>query len=251
MTQPAASRNVFDDLEAEDERLEAILASLDEGSWASPSAASGWSIVDVVLHLAQTDEAVIQTVAGTGAPGAWTTTGAATLDEMVDRAVRAEPAPAEVVFDRWSAARRAALAALRGADPARALPWVAAPIAPRTLATTRLAEHWAHGLDITGPLGVSFPDTDRLRHVAWLGHRSLPYALSLVGEAPHVVFCELSGPGGATWTFGPSDADSAIRGPAGEFCRVGAQRLSPDASNLKSEGPHGAVALRALRNYAA
>jgi len=248
--QEAASRNVFDDLEAEDERLEAILASLDEGSWVSPSAAPGWSIVDVVLHLAQTDEAVIQAVAGTTAPEPWASTTAATLDEMMDRAVRAESAPADVVFDRWKEARRTALAALRQADPAQAVAWVAAPIAPRTLATTRLAEHWAHGLDITGPLGVSFPDTDRLRHVAWLGHRSLPYALSLLGEPSHAVFCELSGPGGDTWMFGPSDADSAIRGPGGEFCRVGAQRLTPEASNLKTEGPHGAVALRALRNYA-
>ena len=47
------------------------------------------------------------------------------------------------------------------------------PIRPATLATTRLAEHWAHGLDITVPLGISFPDTGRLRHVAWLAHRSL------------------------------------------------------------------------------
>jgi hypothetical protein len=34
---------------------------------------------------------------------------------------------------------------------------------PATLATTRLAEHWAHGLDITRPLGIAFPDTARLR----------------------------------------------------------------------------------------
>ena len=251
MTQPASSRDVFDDLEAEDERLEAIFASLDDDSWASPSDAPGWSIVDVVLHLAQTDEAVVQAVAGTAARELWASPGAATLDAVMDRAVRAQSAPAHVVFDRWREARRAAAVALRQADPARAVAWVAAPIAPRTLATTRLAEHWAHGLDITGPLSVSFPDTDRLRHVAWLGHRSLPYALSLVGEAPHAVFCELSGPGGDTWTFGPLDADSAIRGSAGEFCRVGAQRLTPGASNLKTEGPHGAIALRALRNYAA
>ena len=248
--QPAASRDVFDDLEAEDERLEAVLASLSEVSWASPSAATGWSTVDVVLHLAQTDEAVVQTVAGSTAPELWASPRAATLDKVMDRAVRSQSAPANVVFDRWKKARRAASMALRKADPARAIPWVAAPIRPRTLATTRLAEHWAHGLDIAGPLGASFPDTDRLFHVAWLGHRSLPYALSLLGEPSHAVFCELSGPGGDTWMFGPSDADSAIRGPGGEFCRVGAQRLTPEASNLKTEGPHGAVALRALRNYA-
>ena len=32
------------------------------------------------------------------------------------------------------------------------------PVKPATLATTRLAEHWAHGLDITVPLGIKFPE---------------------------------------------------------------------------------------------
>ena len=111
--QEAASRNVFDDLEAEDERLEAILASLDEGSWVSPSAAPGWSIVDVVLHLAQTDEAVIQAVAGTTAPEPWASTTAATLDEIIaeldattapERAGRAMDRETEDAFERLRAA---------------------------------------------------------------------------------------------------------------------------------------------------
>ena len=123
---------------------------------------------------------------------------------------------------------------------------------PATLATTRLAEHWAHGLDITAPLGVDFPDTDRLRHIAWLGHRTLPYAFRLAGEDPRPVYVELTAPGGdGVWCFGPSDAPSTIRGDAGAFCRVGAQRLRPDDSGLVCGGPHGRAALGVLRNYAA
>ena len=96
-----------------------------------------------------------------------------------------------------------------------------------------------------------FPDTDRLRHVAWLAHRTLPYAWSLAGSQPHPVFCELTGPTGEVWTFGPADAPSAIRGPAGEFCRVGARRLAPEATHLTPEGPYAGAALRVLRTYAA
>jgi uncharacterized protein (TIGR03084 family) len=246
-----AASDVFDDLDAEDDRLEAILAELDLGSWESPSGAAGWTMLDVVVHLAQTDEAVVHTIAGADTTGLWGSGQAGTVDRAMDRAVRAESAPPEQVFERWRMARRAASAALRQADPAQAFSWVTNALRPRALATTRLAEHWAHGLDITGPLGVAFPDTDRLRHVAWLAHRTLPYALSLAGDESHDVYCELSGPSGDTWTFGPPDADSAIRGPAGEFCRVGAQRLTPEASHLSTEGPHGSAALRALRNYAA
>ena len=161
-----------------------------------------------------------------------------------------QSAPAAEVFARWRTARRAAVAALRAADPQQPLPWAAAPLKPATLATTRLAEHWAHGLDITEPLDIPFPDTARLRHVAWLAHGSLPYAFELAGEEPHPVFCELLAPDGSTWRYGPPDADSTITGSAGAFCRVGARRLPPDESGLVTGGPAGATALRVLRNYA-
>jgi uncharacterized protein (TIGR03084 family) len=123
---------------------------------------------------------------------------------------------------------------------------------PASLATTRLAECWTHGLDITGPLGIDFPDTDRLRNVAWLAHRTLPYAMTVTGVEPFSLFAELTAPDGTTtWRFGPEDADSSITGPAGAFCRVAAQRLAPEDSGLATRGPHGATALRVLRTYAA
>jgi uncharacterized protein (TIGR03084 family) len=142
--------------------------------------------------------------------------------------------------------------ALREADPQASLPWVTGPLKPATLATTRLAEYWAHGLDITAPLGIDFPDTDRLRHIAWLAHRTLPYALSLAGESPAAVRCSLTSPDGeTTWTFGPAEAESTISGAAGVFCRVAAQRVDPASSGLLVTGPQGAAALRAVRTYAA
>jgi len=94
-----------------------------------------------------------------------------------------------------------------------------------------------------------FTDTGRLRHVAWLAHRTLPYALSLGGEQPVAVRCELTAPDG-TWRFGPPDAELAITGPAGEFCRVAVHRLDPAETALRASGPHGARALRLLRTYA-
>jgi uncharacterized protein (TIGR03084 family) len=239
---------IFDDLVAEQDRIEAILTGLDDTAWLSPSGAAGWTIADVVLHLAQTEEAVVATATGVNAPGTWQ--AGESVDVQADRMVQAQRAAPTEVFDRWRAARRAAVAALRAADPDHRMAWAAAPLKPGTLATTRLAEHWAHGLDITDPLGIPFPDTERLRHVAWLGHASLPYAFALAGDGPHDVRCELLAPEGSTWRYGPADADSAITGSAGAFCRVGAQRLAADESGLVATGPHGPAALRILRNYA-
>jgi uncharacterized protein (TIGR03084 family) len=244
---------IFDDLVAEEDRLEAILSGLDDEAWDAQSGAVGWTVADVVLHLAQSNEVVVAVVAGDDGGNAFrgeSESKALTLDEVMDRRVRDERAPAAEVFERWKTARRAAVVALRAADPQQPLPWAAAPLKPATLATTRLAEHWAHGLDITEPLDIPFPDTARLRHVAWLAHGSLPYACAFAGEEPHPVFCELIAPDGSAWRYGPPDADSRITGSAGAFCRVGARRLSPDASGLVASGPHGATALRVLRNYA-
>jgi hypothetical protein len=121
---------IFDDLAAEQDRLEVILLGLAEAQWLTESGAAGWSVADVMLHLAQTEEAVVTTV-GAGAvasagadPGSTIATFPGsdnTVDDFADQMVRAERDLPERVFARWQKARRAALDALRGADPQRPL----------------------------------------------------------------------------------------------------------------------------------
>jgi uncharacterized protein (TIGR03084 family) len=240
--------DVLDDLRLEYERIESILASLTAAQWTTPSAAEGWTIGDTVLHLAVTEEGVATTLAD---PDASWNHRDRPLDDVIDDQVRAIEASPTEIFDRWRAARRVSLRALATADPAVSVRWAAAPLRPRTLATTRLAEHWAHALDITEPLAIDYPDTDRLRHVAWLGHATLPYAMEIAGLEVVSVHCRLSAPSGSVHEYGPSDARAAIIGGMGAFCRVGARRLSALDSGLSAAGPGAADALRVLRNYAA
>ncbi len=246
---------ILADLAAEYDRLEAMLEPLGAADWARPSAAAGWTLAHVVTHLALTEEAVVRSLrtaeggrstlgGGAGDPGP-------DLEATMAAEVTAAALDGKGAFARWQAARRASLAALAEADPNQAVPWAGPPLKPRTLATTRLAEHWAHGLDLAGGLGVDLPDTERLRHVAWLGHATLPYAFRLASLEPVPVRAELTGPAGGAWTFGPDDAPTRIAGPASDFCRVGAQRLQPGDSRLVASGPHGGDVLRLLRNWAA
>lgn len=242
---------IFDDLEAEQTALRSLVADLDEATWQQPSAAADWSIADVMLHLAQTEELVV-TALRAGNVRVNITPVVHSLDGAMDELVRSERgAPGAAVLERWDTARTAALDSLRDADPDVAVQWAAAPLRPTTLATTRLAEHWAHALDIAPVLGVGYPDTPRLRHVAWLAHRSLPYAFSLVGEAAPSTRFQLTGPAGEAWSFGPDDAECVVSGTAGELCRLGAQRLSAEQSGLTVTGPHGDRVLALVRNYAA
>jgi uncharacterized protein (TIGR03084 family) len=246
---------IFDDLEAEYARLDGIFAGLTDQEWQSPSAAAGWSVVDTVLHLAQTEEGASASLTGGGPASGRRMSpemrGALSVDDAAAAWVAAERAGTDVVYPRWRAATAATVAAARAADPARRVPWVTGTLSPATLATTRLAEHWAHALDICGPLDIPYPDTARIRHIAWLGARTLPYAFAVSGEPGGPVRAELTGPDGQEWAFGDPGAESVISGDAGAFCRVGAQRLSPADSGLTTTGPHAAAALRVLRNYAA
>src|SRR4029077_12924138 len=116
---------------------------------------------------------------------------------------------------RTSTEERAMLLALA---PDARVPWGIGMRTP-SVATARLMETWAHGLDVRHALGVPAVDTDRLAHVAWLATRALPYAFSVAGrpmpEAPLRV--ELTLPSGAAWTSGPEGAGDRISGSAGEY----------------------------------
>ncbi|HWG15788.1 MAG TPA: maleylpyruvate isomerase N-terminal domain-containing protein [Streptosporangiaceae bacterium] len=43
---------MFDDLGAEEDRLADILTALNDAQWAAPSLAAGWTVRDVMVHLA-------------------------------------------------------------------------------------------------------------------------------------------------------------------------------------------------------
>jgi uncharacterized protein (TIGR03084 family) len=122
---------------------------------------------------------------------------------------------------------------------------------PRSFATARLMETWAHGLDVHDALGTEPADTDRLAHVAWIAVNAIPYACSVAGVEPPTapIRVELTLPSGATWTSGPEDATDRITGTASEFCRVFVQRRPASGTSLVAEGDGATLAVRVARSY--
>ena len=68
-------------------------------------------------------------------------------------------APAELLAD-WRATRAQLHDALLTVDDGRKLPWFGPPMSGASMATARLMETWAHGLDVADALGVT-PARDR------------------------------------------------------------------------------------------
>ncbi len=245
---------------AETDLLAELLASLTDEQWRRPSGCAGWTVSDVVLHLAQSEESVVSAFdqGDSGVPYAPYLElvgrgGDGMVDAIMAAAVEGErPDDPAAVLERWQAANHAAVARLRAADPASRVPWVAAPLAPRTLAATRLSEHWIHGLDLREPLGVPSVDTDRLWHVARLAWRTLPYAFAAEDEEPPSVRLRLTSPSGEEWVLedGTSEPEVVVAGPAGQWCRLAARRLRPDDTDLRADGPRGARVLELARTYA-
>ena len=245
-------QDVFDALEAEQDRIEQMLDDLSGDAWQRESQCSGWTVSDVVLHLAQTEEAVAATVTG-GSFEVPAGVSGGNVDEIMDAWVAAERgAGPDVVLERWKTARRRALDALRSADPQTPVAWAAAPLKPRTLATTRLSEHWIHAQDIAEPLGLDYPDGDTLKQIARLAQRTVPYAFMRAGRAdPPSVRLELTGPTGEPWVFGDDGAQVVIRGDAGEVCRIAARRLDPaEAKTVEASGERAGDVLELIRTYA-
>jgi uncharacterized protein (TIGR03084 family) len=151
----------------------------------------------------------------------------------------------------WTRAQIAEREVLASLDPQMRVPW-GLGMRPPSFVTARLMEAWAHGLDVHAALGIEPTDTDRLRHIAWIGVKALPYACSVAGvvlpEGPLRV--ELALPSGASWAYGPDDAPDRITGPASEFCRVFVQRIPASAApGLVATGDGAALALRVARSF--
>jgi uncharacterized protein (TIGR03084 family) len=236
--------DIIRDLRAQHAELARILAALDDAGWARPSRCEGWSVADVVTHLAQSDELALASMEGTFAAGP----GVVDVDHWAAQAVDAETGrtPAEVL-GRWTEGTTALVAALHASDPRRRVQWVAGTLSCQTLAATRLAECWIHTNDI-----ADVEPTDRLCHVARLAWRTLPYASTRAGRplAGPVAF-HLIGPSGEPWTFDPDEpATTVVRGSGAELCEVAGQRRNHWTTALTGEGPDVETVLDVVRTFA-
>ena len=240
------------DLEDEQLSTQAVLRDIASEDWFRVTPAKAWDVRDTVAHLADTDEIAVDTCTGGPRPlNDFAATLASPEDVTLWGVLRGRCRSGPEVLAWWeetSAVERDTLARL---DPAMRVPW-GLGMRPNSFVTARVMEAWAHSLDVHTALGRAKPDTDRLRHVAWLGYRALPYAFGVAGRErpPGELRVELTLPSGERCELGPADAPHRITGPAGEFCRRFVHRLDlADATGLRAEGDGAVAALEVARAF--
>ena len=236
----AAVIGVVADLEAESAQLDTLVAGLDDAGWATPTPAPGWTIAHQIAHLAWTDEVAAIAATDPDRFGALLSEAASSVATYVDDAAEAgAAAPADEILAGWRAARERLADALREVPAGVKIPWFGPPMSAASMATARLMETWAHGLDVADALGVPVVPTDRIRSVAHIGVRTRDFAYIVNGRTPPAepFHYALTAPSGEIWTWGPDDASNSVRGPALDFCFLVTQRRALTDLNLELIGP--------------
>ena len=230
--------DVIHDLAAESAEVDALAADRPAADWARPTPAAGWTVAHQIAHLAWTDQAALMATTDPDAFSAHLTEALASPGSFVDRATEEfiEEPPALLV--KWRAGRSALAEALLAVPAGSKVLWYGTAMSPASMATARIMETWAHGLDVADALGAVREPTGRLRHIVHLGHRTLGFSFLANGrEVPNQpVRLELTAPDGSTWAYGPEDATNRVTGPALDFCLLVTQRRHRSDLALRAEG---------------
>ncbi len=227
---------ICDDLNAEHQSLDQLVATLDEDGWSRPTPAAGWSIRDQISHLSFFDQRAVMAMRDADEFAADTekliAAGGTAASIVAGRTMSGAQ-----MLQQWRADRATLISLARTVDPSARIPWYGPSMGARSFITARLMETWAHGQDVVDSLGATRAPTERLRHVAHIGVRARPFSYLINGRVtPEVpVHVALTAPDGSLWEWDGMAADS-VRGSASDFCLVVTQRRHLDDTALQIQG---------------
>lgn len=231
---------VIDDLQSESAALDTLVDGLTPEQWRLATPAPGWTIAHQIGHLWWTDRVALMSVTDEPAFEALAAAAQDVAETFVDDAAAEAAAlsPAELLAN-WRRTRAELHAALRAVPEGRKLQWFGPPMSGTSMATARLMETWAHGVDVADTLGAGVVASPRLKSVAHLGVRARDYAYLVNGRTPPAepFRVELTAPDGGLWTWGPEDAAQRVRGSALDFCFLVTQRRPRADLDVLAEGP--------------
>lgn len=219
--------SLVQDLAAESDILDDLVAPLDDAGWSTPTPAPGWTIAHQVGHLLWTDRVSLLAITDPDGFAKLLETAMGNPLGFVDAGADAEAqrAPADILAD-WRSTRAKLAGALIAVPQGTKLPWFGPPMSAASMASARMMETWAHSLDVFDALGAERQEGDRIKAVVNIGVRTRDFSYMVNGKAaPAQPFrYEITAPSGEVWTWGPDDAADIIRGSAVDFAELVTQR---------------------------
>jgi uncharacterized protein (TIGR03084 family) len=226
------------DLAAETADVRKLVAGLDEAGWRRPTPAIGWAIGDQISHLAYFDDAAVISATDQERFAAELMSdvdAGLTADDVMEQYRNLTGAELLIWFDE---SRLRLCDVFAGLDPAARVPWFGPPMSAASSVTARIMETWAHGQDIADALSFVREPSGRLRHVAHIGVRTLPFSYLANGlDVPaEPIRVELTSADDELWTWGPADAANRVTGPALDFCLLVVQRRHRADTAIEATG---------------
>jgi len=228
------------DLTTEGAEVDALVADLAAADWDRATPAPGWTIKHQIGHLA-----FIFRLAGMAAAepkafdqltanltGGFSAAVNAALEDYIHD-------PAEAVLERWRSERDAGIKALAAVPEDQLVPWLVRPLPPTVLACAGMMELFGHGQDVADALAVRVVRTDRIKWLTGFIVRTWDFGYQARQlTPPDVQFrFEVTAPSGATWAFGPEDAEQKITGKAADLCLLATRRRHRDDLDVSAVGP--------------
>jgi uncharacterized protein (TIGR03084 family) len=236
----AGAHAVVADLRAECEALDDLVAALPARAWRTATPAPGWTVAHQIAHLLWTDRvAVVAVTDEAGFAKVLAKAAEKPAGFVDDGAEELAVTPPTELLAQWRHERAVLHDELLHVQDGRKLPWFGPPMSAASMATARLMETWAHGLDVADALGVKSPATVRLKSIAHIGVRTRDFAFAINGlPAPPEPFrVELLAPDSSTWSWGPADAAQRVTGSAEDFCLLVTQRRPRAQLDVTAVGP--------------
>jgi len=195
-------RDILSDLVAEQQFLDQSLQRIPIKVWDLKTPNKPWTVRDTIAHLADFEELGADAINGGERVREWQNTSdlEASKKKAIQRGRAMRP---QDVIEWWRGGRAKVVEPLSHMNGEDRINWIAGDMSARTFAPFRLMETWMHGLDIYATLGIEVEDTPRIRHICWLGWKTLPYAFKEAGEDYEPVRVEVIGPGYSRWIYGP------------------------------------------------
>lgn len=230
-------QEILSNLVAEQQFLDQYLQSIPIRNWSLKTSYKNWDITAHVSYLAAIEDLTFNALKKNGSDFN-KFKGPKGLEKFEKEAIKkgSTMRPQDVI-DWWRMSRASVIEVLAKTPPGRKINWWKNELDHRSFATTKLAETWAHSIDIYEITKKDYSDTVRIEHVALFGWLNLETASKQNKIKAKELRVELIGPEYRAWQFGNENSEDSIKGSASDWCRLVTGRLPKGAKpTLTAEG---------------